>query len=78
MTLEQDAVVSHPDSDPNWMNQSWAEATTGAAGTMRTIVGAIMWLAAYSILWLPILVVISLIAWRLIRKRPTVGTPGGM
>jgi len=78
VTLEQDAVVSHPDSDPNWMNQSWAEATTGAAGTMRTIVGAIMWLAAYSILWLPILVVISLIAWRLIRKRPTVGTPGGM
>ena len=75
VTLEQNAIPSHPDSDPNWMTQSWAEATTGAAGTVRSIAGVVLWMAAYAVIWLPVLLIVAIVVHVTTRKKPPINKP---
>jgi hypothetical protein len=55
LTLEQDAVLSAPPADPDWLSQSWAQATTGLVSIARAFAVMFIWLAVFSPLWVPIL-----------------------
>jgi hypothetical protein len=54
LTMERNAVPHAQPSDPNWMAQSWGEATTSFSGTLRTLSTTFIWLAVFSPFWLPI------------------------
>ncbi|MDR3691406.1 MAG: DUF4349 domain-containing protein [Fimbriimonas sp.] len=63
LTLEQDAVISQVPTDPNWLVQSWAGATSSAGTALRGFAVALMWIVAFCPFWIPVLIVLRK-AWR--------------
>jgi len=53
LTLEQDALPNVASTDPNWMAQTWAEASSGASVAFRIFVVALVWIIAFSPFWIP-------------------------
>ncbi len=58
LTLEQNAVISQPTGDPNWVAQSWAEATSGSSSVLRLASIFLMWVVAFSPFWIPVLLIL--------------------
>jgi len=58
LTLEQDSVVSQPPSDPNWMTQSWAGATSASSSALRVLTVILMWTVAFSPFWIPVILIL--------------------
>ena len=56
VTLDQkaDAAIAAT-ADPNWVSQSWGEAWTSATTFFRGIVSMLIWLLAYSPVWIALL-----------------------
>jgi hypothetical protein len=51
LTLTQAAVVNKTDKDPQWLAQTWAEATSQMGGFLRSAVVALIWLLVFSPVW---------------------------
>ena len=67
LTLEQDAVLNPSGSDPNWLNQSWAQATTSFGAVARAGLTAVIWLVVFS----PMIAIAYLILRKAIRSVAT-------
>ncbi len=55
LTLTQSAVAHQAPKDPNWLAQTWAEATTQMSGLLRGVASFAIWFAVFSPLWVPLL-----------------------
>jgi hypothetical protein len=55
LTLQQAAFANPVPKDPNWMGQSWAEATTSLGGLLRGGVSILIWLLVFCPFWIPVL-----------------------
>lgn len=62
LTLEQNAIANVATTDPNWMAQTWAEASSGASVAFRIFVVAMAWLVAFSPFWIPLLLILRKVA----------------
>lgn len=54
LTLEQEAVVSGPAADPQWLQQTWGEATTAMGDLLRKLAALLIWLLVLSPIWGPV------------------------
>jgi len=57
LTLEQRAAANAPAKDPNWLAQSWGEATSGMGTVMRSATAYAIWILVFSPLWIPVFLV---------------------
>ena len=71
ITLDRDNVVSQPSSDPNWLKEAWAQATTSVSGFARSIAVAGIWVLVFS----PFVGIVAIFGWRAYR-RSQVATKG--
>ncbi len=60
LTLTQSAIAHQQPKDPNWLAQTWAEATTQMGGMLRGFASFFIWFAVFTPLWAPLL-------WLLVR-----------
>ncbi len=65
LTLEQSAVANQAPTDPNWLAQTWGEASSGASVAFRIVVVVGAWLLAFSPFW----IVGLILAYRTIKRR---------
>ncbi len=69
LTLQQNAIANAPTSDPNWMAQTWAEASSGASGAFRIAFAGLVWILAFSPFWIPVLLILRKAAKPLTEKK---------
>ena len=68
LTLEQGAVVVPPPTNPNWLAQTWSEASTGAKSSFQAIASVAIWILVYTPFWMPVLF-LTWLAWVVFRRR---------
>jgi hypothetical protein len=72
LRLEQDAIPHAPAQDPNWMAQTWGEATTTLSHVVRTLANLGVYLLVFSPFWIPF----ALLFRKMLRpSRPAVPPP---
>lgn len=52
--LEQSAIPIRPSADPGWLAQVWGESTSSLSGLARMLATALIWLAVFCPIWLPL------------------------
>ena len=72
LTLEQNAVANLPSTDPNWLAQTWAEATSGASVALRISVVTLIWVLAFCPFWIPALLILRRVIKPVFDKKTTV------
>lgn len=76
LTLEQNAVANMPSTDPNWLAQTWAEASSGASTALRIFVVAMVWILAFSPFWIPAILLIRRALKPVIDKKAAIPPAG--
>lgn len=70
LTLEQNAVANVATTDPNWLAQTWAEASSGASVALRVFVVAFVWVMAFSPFWIPVALILRKVVKPAGQKEP--------
>ncbi len=55
VTLTQSLAPHQPPKDPNWLAQTWAEATSQLGGAVRAAAVVGIWVMVFSPFWIPLL-----------------------
>jgi len=71
LTLEQNAVISQTPTDPNWLVQSWAGATSSASAALRAVAVFLMWAVAFSPFWIPVGLIVRRVLRGSVKARET-------
>ena len=58
LTLEQSAVANQAPADPNWLGQTWGEASSGASASFRVLSVFVIWAVAFCPFWIPVLLIV--------------------
>ncbi len=74
LTLQENAVANKSTTDPDWLGQTWGEATSGASAALRIVIVALVWILAFSPFWLPALLILRR-AFRPAFHRPAAAPP---